>query len=123
MSDEAVPDEAMSNEVSGEPVSASATSGLTREEVAHVASLALLELSDTELDEFTGQLGAVLAHAVDIDALELSNVEPTYHPYPVVNVFRDDVIEEADVHEAALAMAPEAEDGQFRVPPALGEEL
>ena len=36
---------------------------ISRDEVAHVARLALLELSDAELDEFTGQLGAVLAHA------------------------------------------------------------
>ncbi len=98
------------------------SSRLSREDVAHVASLALLELTDAELDEFTGQLDAVLEHAKDIDALDVGDVEPTYHPYPVTNVFRDDVVEQLDVHDAALAMAPEAEDGQFRVPPALGEE-
>lgn len=118
MSDETVSDQPVSRE-SGP---STASNGLTRDEVADVASLALLELTDAELDEFTGQLGAVLAHARDIEALDVSDVEPTYHPYPVVNVFRDDVIEQADVHDAALAMAPEAEDGQFRVPPALGEE-
>lgn len=96
--------------------------GLTRDDVAEVAALALLELTDAEIDEFTGQLGAVLAHAKDIEALDVSDIAPTHHPYPMSNVFRDDVVEQVDVHDAALAMAPEAEDGQFRVPPALGEE-
>ncbi len=95
---------------------------LTRDDVAHVASLALLELTDAELDEFAGQLSAVLEHARDIEALDVGDVAPTHHPYPLRNVFRPDVVEAADVREAALAMAPEAEDGQFRVPPALGEE-
>ncbi len=95
---------------------------LTRDDVAHVASLALLELTEAELDEFAGQLSAVLEHAKDIDALDVGDVAPTHHPYPLHNVFRPDVVTSADVREQALAMAPEAEDGQFRVPPALGEE-
>lgn len=87
-----------------------------------MASLALLELTEQELETFTGQLGAVLAHAKDIENLDVGDVAPTSHPYQLSNVFREDVVEEADVHDAALAMAPQAEDGQFRVPPALGEE-
>ncbi len=90
--------------------------------MAKVASLALLELTEQELDTFTQQLGAVLAHAKDIEALDVGDVAPTSHPYPLVNIFRDDVVEEVDVHDAALAAAPHAEAGQFRVPPALGEE-
>ncbi len=90
--------------------------------MADVAALALLELTDDELDTFTGQLAAVLDHAHDIEQLDVHDVPPTAHPYPLVNVFRDDVIEDVDVKAAALANAPEAEDGQFRVPPALGEE-
>ncbi len=100
----------------------SSTEPLTRDEVAKVASLALLELTEQELTTFTEQLGAVLAHAKDIEALDVGDVEPTSHPYALSNVFRDDVVEEVDVHDAALAAAPHAESGQFRVPPALGEE-
>ncbi len=119
MVDEPVADEPRA----GSAVANETTSGgLTRDDVAEVASLALLELTDAELDEFTGQLGAVLAHAKDIEALDVSEVAPTHHPFPLANVFRDDVVETTDVHDAALGMAPEAEDGQFRVPPALGEE-
>ena len=97
---------------------------LTRDEVAKVAGLAMLELTDEELALFTGQLAAVLEHAKDIEALDVDDVPPTNHPYPLVNIFRPDVVEQLDdVREEALGSAPEAEDGQFRVPPALGEEL
>ena len=82
----------------------------------------MLELSDEELDTFTGQLAAVLDYAKEVEALDVGDVPPTHHPYPRVNVFRADEVDPADVREAALDMAPQAEGGQFRVPPALGEE-
>lgn len=97
---------------------------LTREEVAKVAELAMLELTENELSTFTGQLAAVLEHAQDVEALDVDDVPPTHHPYPLVNVFRVDEIEQLDdVRDEVLATAPHAEDCQFRVPPALGEEL
>lgn len=93
------------------------------EDVAKVADLAMLELTDTELATFTPQLAAILEHAHDIEQLDVGDVSPTHHPYPLSNVFRDDVVEEADVRDEALAAAPDAEDNQFKVPPALGEEM
>ena len=95
---------------------------ITRDEVAHVAHLARLELTEAELDEFTEQLGAVLDHAADVEALELDDVPPTSHPYPLVNVFRADVVRAGVDRDEVLAQAPAAEDGMFRVPPILGEE-
>ena len=95
---------------------------LTTDEVAHVARLARLELSDTELEEFTGQLAAVLDHAADVEALDLAGVEPTAHPYPLVNVWRDDVVGPLLDREEVLSQAPQAESGRFRVPAILGEE-
>lgn len=95
---------------------------LTPDDVAKVAELALLELTPEELSTFTGQLSAVLEHARDIDALDVHDVPPTHHPYPLRNVFRDDVPERVDVKAAVMATAPDSEDGQFKVPPALGEE-
>jgi aspartyl-tRNA(Asn)/glutamyl-tRNA(Gln) amidotransferase subunit C len=95
---------------------------LTRQDVAKVAQLALLDLSDEELDRFTPQLAAVLEHARDLQNFDLDGVAPTQHPYPLVNVFRADEPELLDdVREAALAVAPAVEDHQFRVPPVLGE--
>lgn len=95
---------------------------LTRDEVAHVARLARLLLSDDELDTFTGQLADVLGHADDMAALAIDDVPPTAHPYPLTNVFRDDVVGPGVDRDEVLAQAPAAEDGQFRVPPILGEE-
>lgn len=95
---------------------------LTRAEVAHVARLALLELSEDELDTYTTQLAAVLEHAADIAALELDDVAPTSHPLPLRNVFRPDEPGEALDRDEVLAAAPSAERGRFRVPAILGEE-
>ena len=94
---------------------------ITREEVAHVAHLARLRLSDAELDEFTGQLAAVLEHAADVEALDVSDVPPTSHPLPLVNVTRPDTVRPSLDRDEVLAQAPVAENGQFRVPPVLGE--
>ena len=94
---------------------------LSREEVAHVAKLARLELSDDELDVFTPQLVAILDHAADVEALELDDVPPTAHPYPLSNVWRPDVPRDAGIRDAVLDQAPSVEDGMFRVPPVLGE--
>ena len=94
---------------------------LSREEVAHVAKLARLQLSDEQIDTFTPQLAAILDHAADVEALDLSGVEPTSHPYPLVNVWRPDVARDAGVRDAVLAEAPSVEDGMFRVPPTIGE--
>lgn len=113
----------MSAEESVPVVTADAHS-LSPEEVADVAELAMLTLTDEELTTFTGQLAAVLEHARDIDALDVDDVPPTHHPYPLVNVFRADIVEQLDdVRLEALAAAPESEENQFRVPPALGEEM
>ncbi|MBT8240353.1 MAG: Asp-tRNA(Asn)/Glu-tRNA(Gln) amidotransferase subunit GatC [Acidimicrobiia bacterium] len=82
----------------------------------------MLRLTDEELEVFTSQLGAVLEHAEDVEALDVSDVPPTQHPYPLVNVFRPDVVEVFDNRDAALEMGPAIEDDRFRVPPAHGEE-
>ena len=95
---------------------------ITREEVVHVARLARLSLTDAEIEEFTGQLGDILAHAADIEALDVGDIEPTSHPLPMVNVLRPDVVTASLDRDLLLSQAPAAEDGQFRVPPILGEE-
>jgi aspartyl-tRNA(Asn)/glutamyl-tRNA(Gln) amidotransferase subunit C len=95
---------------------------ISRDDVAHVAKLARLELDDAELDTFTAQLGAILDHAEDVEALELADVPPTSHPYPLVNVLRVDAPGATLAPADALAAAPSAEDGRFRVPTILGEE-
>jgi aspartyl-tRNA(Asn)/glutamyl-tRNA(Gln) amidotransferase subunit C len=94
---------------------------LGRDQVAHVARLARLELSAEELDRFTGQLSAVIEHARDVAALDLHEVVPTAHPLPVRNVLRPDEPRPCLDRAEALAAAPEVEDGRFKVPRIVGE--
>ena len=95
---------------------------ISADEVAHVAALARLSLTPTELELFTEQLGDVLEHAADVEALDLDDVEPLAHPLPLANVLRPDVVTPSLDRDEVLSQAPAAEDGQFRVPRILGEE-
>ena len=90
-------------------------------DVAHVARLARLDLSVEELEQFTEQLGAVLEHARDVEALDTAGVPPTAHPLPLRNVLRPDLVVPSLDRDEVLAEAPEVEAGQFRVPRILGE--
>ena len=94
---------------------------ITRADVAHVAALARLELTDAELELFTGQLAAVLDHAADVEALDTEGVPPTAHPLELENVLRDDEVRPSLSRDEVLGMAPSSEGGRFRVPPVLGE--
>lgn len=94
---------------------------ITTEDVAHVARLARLRLNDEELEQFTGQLGAVLDHARDVEALDTAGVPPTAHPLPLVNVLRDDVVTPCLDRDEVLAQAPAVEQDRFMVPRILGE--
>ncbi len=97
---------------SGSPISAA--------DVAKVARLARLDIDDAQVEHFTEQLGKVMGHFGDIDALDLSAVEPMTQPYPLVNVMREDVeLPTLDTDEV-LAAAPAAEERRFRVPPIIG---
>jgi aspartyl-tRNA(Asn)/glutamyl-tRNA(Gln) amidotransferase subunit C len=95
--------------------------GISRDDVAHVARLARLDLTDDEVDRFADQLTAVLEHAADVAALDTTGVPPTAHPLPLANVLRDDVPGPSLDRDEVLAMAPDVEDGRFRVPRILGE--
>ena len=97
------------------------SSRITTEDVAHVARLARLELTEEELEQFTGQLAKVLDHARDVEALDTAGVPPTAHPLPLSNVLREDVVEASLDREEVLAAAPSVEANQFRVPRILGE--
>ena len=80
--------------------------GITRDEVAHVASLARLQLSEDELTTFTGQLSVVLETAAQLNSLDLDDVEPMAQPYPLSNVLRtDEVVPSLDRDEVLAAGA------------------
>jgi aspartyl-tRNA(Asn)/glutamyl-tRNA(Gln) amidotransferase subunit C len=95
---------------------------ISRDDVLHVAKLARLELTEEELELFTPQLAAVLEHAADVEALDVADVPPTAHPYPLHNVFREDKLRPGLDRDEVLAQAPDVEDRRFKVPPILGDE-
>ena len=89
---------------------------ISRAEVVHVARLARLALTEEELDRFAGQLDAILEAVGKVAELDLSDVEPTLHPLALANVWAEDEPRPCLSADEALANAPEAEGGAFRVP-------
>jgi aspartyl-tRNA(Asn)/glutamyl-tRNA(Gln) amidotransferase subunit C len=96
-------------------------SGLSRDDVVHVARLARLALTDDEVELFTAQLRTVLDHAADVAALDTSGVPPTAHPLPLENVLREDVVGPSLDRDEVLREAPDSDGVRFRVPRILGE--
>lgn len=95
---------------------------LTRDEVAHLARLARLAVTDNELDLFAGQLDVILGAVARIGDVAAADIPPTSHAVPLENVFRADVVRPSLPREEVLAGAPAVEDDRFRVPQILGDE-
>ena len=85
-------------------------------DIDHVARLARLRLTDEEKKRFSRQLALILEHAARVGEVAAADVPPTSHPVPRANVYRPDEPRPSLSHEAALANAPDPEDGRFRVP-------
>lgn len=103
-------------------VSTSEGARLSPEAVRKVAKLARLDLSEAEVDVMTRQLAGMLDHFADIDSLDLTTTEPMTQPYPLVNVLRDDVVQQALDRDEVLEQAPSSHEGRFQVPPIIGLE-
>ncbi len=95
---------------------------ITKDQVSKVADLARLRLTEAELEHFTSHLGAVLDHASDMDALDVSDLPDRVMPYALENVLREDEVGETLDREELLASAPVVESDRFRVPPIMGDE-
>jgi aspartyl-tRNA(Asn)/glutamyl-tRNA(Gln) amidotransferase subunit C len=94
---------------------------ISRDEVARLAKLARLALTDGELDSFVGQLDAILGYVSQVQSVDVTDVKPTGNPLKDVNVTRPDVVEPCLTQAQVLAEAPAAIDGRFAVPRILGE--
>ena len=90
-------------------------------QVRKVAKLARLELSETEVAEFTGQLSAIISYVEKMNELDTEQVEPLAHSLPVSNVFREDHTKDSLGTEAVLANAPQRDEGFFLVPKILDD--
>lgn len=97
-------------------------SRISRDEVAHLAKLARLAVTEEELDTFAPQLDGILDSVAKVSEVATDDIPPTSHAVPLTNVFREDVVRPSLTQEQALSGAPAAEDGRFRVPRILGEE-
>src|SRR3954451_24957326 len=102
----------------------SAGPNITRDDVAHLAGLARIHLSDDELDRLAPEISKIVdAVAGVFRALgAVGDVEPMSHPTPIRNVFRGDEVDSCLTQEEALAGAPASEQGRFLMPKILGEE-
>lgn len=97
-------------------------STISREEVARLAGLARIDLTESEIDRLAGELDVIVDAVATVSELATDDVPATSHPLPLVNVMREDVVTEPLPVSDALAAAPGAEEDRFAVPQILGEE-
>jgi aspartyl-tRNA(Asn)/glutamyl-tRNA(Gln) amidotransferase subunit C len=95
---------------------------ISRDEVAHLADLARIDLADSEIDHLAPQLSLILESVASIRGVAGDEVPPTSHALPLTNVFRDDVVVPGLTVEQALSGAPAQEQQRFSVPRILGDE-
>ena len=88
---------------------------ITKKEVAHVARLARLALTDAEKEHFTEQLAHILDYISQLQELDTSDIEPMAQPIPLHNIFREDIVHPSGKEEAILSIAPEREKRFFKV--------
>jgi len=89
---------------------------ISKEDVKHVAKLAELDFSDSEVEKITPQLDKILGHVANISKVDTAAISPTSHTLEIKNVFREDTVKESLSKEDALLNAPEEMNGGFKVP-------
>ncbi len=92
---------------------------LTPDVVRRFADLARLELSEAEIEQYCGQLSAILDYAARLQAIDTDGIPPTSSVLPLVSILREDVPIKGLTREDILKIAPRTEEGQYRVPPIL----
>lgn len=95
---------------------------ISREDVAYLANLARLQVSEDEIDVFAVQLESILEHVAKIGEVDAENISPTGHNVQLTNVTRPDVVTPSLDRDDVLAQAPAVEQDRFRVPRILDEE-
>ncbi len=89
---------------------------INKEGIKHIAKLAELEYSDSEIEKITSQLDKIIEHVAKISEVNTENVDPTFHVLEVFNVFRKDIVKKSLSIEESLSNAPEEYNGGFKVP-------
>jgi aspartyl-tRNA(Asn)/glutamyl-tRNA(Gln) amidotransferase subunit C len=101
-------------------VTSSAAKKLTLADVRHVATLSRLALDEEHLKRLTGQLESILGYIAKLSEVDTTGVEPAAHALPLVNVFREDVVEPSLPLEKVLQNAPQSDGAFFMVPKVIG---
>ncbi|AKK05645.1 aspartyl/glutamyl-tRNA(Asn/Gln) amidotransferase subunit C [Corynebacterium mustelae] len=94
---------------------------ISRDEVAHLAKLSRLALTDEELDRFAEQIDGIIGNVSAVQQVAAEGVEPMCHPHSIRTTMREDVVEKTLTAEQALDQAPEVAEQRFVVPQILGE--
>ena len=95
---------------------------ISRDDVAHLAKLARIEMSPAELDHMASELEQILGAVKRVQEVATADIAPTSHPLSMSNVFRDDVVKPSLTNDEALSGAPAQAEDRFKVPQILGEE-
>lgn len=96
-------------------------SKISRQDVANLAKLARIEMTDSELDHLADELSVILDAVARVQEVAGEDVPPTSHPLPMTNIFREDENRPSLTPAEALSGAPEQEEQRFKVPQILGE--
>ena len=110
------------SEIVSESPSSAPAGRISRADVAYLARLARLAVTEQELDVFAGQLDVILNAVARVGEVAAEHIPPTSHAVPMTNVFRPDEVVPSLPRDAVLAGAPVVEDSKFRVPRILAEE-
>ncbi len=89
---------------------------LTKQEVEHIANLARLRLTETEIDKYAEQLSGILDYMDKLGTVDTSNVEPTSQVTGITNITREDVVYDSDIADELVACAPESQDRFIAIP-------
>jgi aspartyl-tRNA(Asn)/glutamyl-tRNA(Gln) amidotransferase subunit C len=89
---------------------------ITKQTVENVAMLSRLNIVDNKMDKYIEEFSNFLEYVDVLQQVNTENIKPTAHVLPLQNVFREDIVKSSLSREAALANAPEQEDGYFKVP-------
>jgi aspartyl-tRNA(Asn)/glutamyl-tRNA(Gln) amidotransferase subunit C len=86
------------------------------EDVRNIAQLARLQMDDSSLERYASDLSNILALAEQMNSVDTSNVTPMAHPLDATQRLRPDLVTESDQREKFQAIAPDVENGFYRVP-------
>ena len=94
---------------------------ISSDDVSKVAKLARLNIPDDRLELYANQLEKILEYVSQLEKINTKNVPPTTRAVEVINVLREDVVEESIIRDDLLDLSPKREGEFYRVPKIISE--